>query len=154
MSPADLAAAVLQGLVGPALVALLPYCLRLVRWYLAAKAIRDFNAALAAAPTEEARQIIRSNPPPPPPDVNKITTIVVLLLSGLALAGALAEHRPVIAKLLAPEERCPHRCPRGEECIRGVCGKLSEDGLGPQSAALYEGSPMIDSDPWPRRSDG
>jgi hypothetical protein len=138
---------IIQTLIAAALVPLALRALELYKWRRRVADLLEYNTQLAAAPAE-ARAELEKNPPPAPPDLGALKTILVLLFSGLALlAGARGPITAALLRRTPANDACPQTCPPGESCVGGVCGVvvLQPDArVGPQSAAVLLGSPLVD----------
>lgn len=101
--------------IAGAALALVGLLLRFAAWRLRVRDVQAFNAALAAAPSEETREVIRSNPPPPPGQDLTRLGVLLLLLSGAAIGVPLAQGATVAEDGNA--ERCDKSADCGPGCI-------------------------------------
>lgn len=143
--------------LGIGLLSLLGMLLKVWAWRRRAQDLREHQARLASATTEEQRAIIRSNPPPDLPD-QIFKVLVVALLSGLALACSEPAYRLVSARGQGPACLCRPRCRTDEVCQGRICTKMARPApkeeaasapkpgspVGPQSAA----EPVLATQRW------
>ena len=83
--------------LGIGLLSLFGMALKVWAWRKRAQDLREHAARLAAATSEQQRQIVASNPPPDLPD-QIFRVLVVVLLSGLGLACSEPAYRLVAAR--------------------------------------------------------
>lgn len=100
---------------------------RFVAWRLRVRDVQSFNAALAAAPTEEARTLIRSNPPPPAGDDLTRLGVLLLLLSSATIGLPLAQGATVAAEGNADRCEKASDCGPGCACRDGQCRCAAND---------------------------
>lgn len=143
--------------LGAAVLSFFAMLLKVWAWRKRAADLREHQARLAAATTEEQRALIRSNPPPDLPD-QIFRVLVVVLLSGLGLACGEPAMRLVSARGPGgPASLCRPRCQRDEVCEGRICTKLARPAasgsasapnpqpqVGPQSAA----EPVLATQRW------
>jgi hypothetical protein len=110
--------------LGIGLLSLLGMLLKVWAWRRRAQDLREHQARLASAATEEQRAIIRSNPPPDLPD-QIFKVLVVALLSGLALACSEPAYKLVAARGQGPASLCRPRCRSDEVCEGRICTKMA-----------------------------
>ncbi len=110
--------------LGIGLLSLFGMLLKVWAWRKRAADLREHQARLASATTEEQRAIIRSNPPPDLPD-QIFRVLVIALLSGLALACSEPAMRLVSARGQGPASLCRPRCRTDEVCQGRICTKLA-----------------------------
>ena len=144
--------------LGIGLLSLFGMLLKVWAWRKRAQDLREHQARLASAATEEQRAIIRSNPPPDLPD-QIFKVLVVALLSGLALACSEPAYK--LVALRGPggtASLCKPRCRTDEVCRGSICTKMarpapkeeaasapkSSSPVGPQSSA----EPVLATQRW------
>lgn len=108
-----------------ALLSLFGMLLKVWAWRKRAQDLREHQARLASAATEEQRAIIRSNPPPDLPD-QIFKVLVVALLSGLALACSEPAYKLVSARGQGPASLCRPRCRTDEVCQGRICTQMAK----------------------------
>lgn len=127
--------------LGAAFLSFMAMLLKVWAWRKRAADLREHQARLAAATTEEQRALVRSTPPPDLPD-QIFRVLVVVLLSGLGLAcGEPAMRLVSVRGPGGPASACRPRCQRDEVCEGRICTKLArpaasapQPSVGPQSA--------------------
>ena len=143
--------------LGIGLLSLFGMVLKVWAWRKRAQDLREHQARLASATTEEQRAIILSNPPPDLPD-QIFKVLVVALLSGLALACSEPAYRLVSARGQGPASLCRPRCRTDEVCRGSICTQMarpapkdeaasapkSSGPVGPQSSA----EPVLANQRW------
>ena len=113
--------------LGIGLLSLFGMSLKIWAWRKRAQDLREHQARLASATTEEQRAIIRSNPPPDLPD-QIFKVLVVALLSGLALACSEPAYKLVAARGQVPggpASLCRPRCRADEVCQGRICTQMA-----------------------------
>lgn len=120
--------------LGIGMLSLLGMLLKIWAWRKRAQDLREHQARLAAAATEEQRAIIRSNPPPDLPD-QIFKVLVVALLSGLALACSEPAYRLVARGQPGPASLCRPRCRTDEVCEGRICTKMARPAPKDESAS-------------------
>lgn len=135
--------------LGAAVLSFFAMLLKVWAWRKRAADLREHQARLAAATTEEQRALIRSNPPPDLPD-QIFRVLVVVLLSGLGLAcGEPAMRLVSVRGPGGPASLCRPRCQRDEVCEGRICTKLARPAphpVGPQSSVEAALSPRTWTD--------
>lgn len=122
--------------LGIGLLSLLGMLLKVWAWRRRAQDLREHQARLASAATEEQRAIIRSNPPPDLPD-QIFKVLVVALLSGLALACSEPAYKLVAARGPGgPASLCKPRCRSDEVCEGRICTKMARPAPKDEAASL------------------
>ncbi len=126
-----------------ALLSLIAMSLKIWAWRKRAQDLREHQARLSSATTEEQRAIIRSNPPPDLPD-QIFKVLVVALLSGLALACSEPAYRLVASRGPGgPASLCRPRCRTDEVCQGRICTKLARPAPKEEAASAPKpGSPV------------
>ena len=83
-----------------------------------------------------------------PPKAGRIAIFVAMAVSGATGAGVAPAYEALRPTIEA--HYCPRRCPQGEECVRGVCGKLTkptsplpDKPSAPEGAAVFSVTPPI-----------
>jgi hypothetical protein len=128
--------------LGIGLLSLIAMSLKVWAWRKRAQDLREHQARLASATTEEQRAIIRSNPPPDLPD-QIFKVLVVALLSGLALACSEPAYKLVSARGQGPASLCRPRCRTDEVCQGRICTKMARPAPKEEAASAPKpGSPV------------
>ena len=110
--------------LGIGLLSLFGMLLKVWAWRKRAQDLREHQARLASATTEEQRAIIRSNPPPDLPD-QIFKVLVVALLSGLALACSEPAYKLVASRGQGAASLCHPRCRTYEVCRGSICTQMA-----------------------------
>jgi len=127
--------------LGIGFLSLLGMALKVWAWRKRAQDLREHQARLASAATEEQRAIIRSNPPPDLPD-QIFKVLVVALLSGLALACSEPAYKLVAARGPGATSLCKPRCRSDEVCEGRICTKMARPAPKESAGAPQPGSPV------------
>ena len=110
-------------------------------------------AALEAS-TPVSRPEIEKHAPQPPPDLGPMI-LLIAAISGAAGTGYVGTRFAADTfKAAAEAAACPRKCPNGEECHNGVCGKLArppgpqpmprpDKPSPPESAAIFTSTPAF-----------
>lgn len=133
--------------LGIGLLSLFGMLLKVWAWRKRAQDLREHQARLASATTEEQRAIIRSNPPPDLPD-QIFRVLVVALLSGLALACSEPAYK--LVALRGPggtASLCRPRCRTDETCEGRICTKLARPAESASAGAREPASAPKSSSP-------
>ena len=102
-----------------AVITVIALLARIVTWRLRVRDVQRFNAALAAAPNDVARAIIRRNPPPEPSsDLTKIG-ILVLICSGASVGLPIALGSQDSPAIGLDAEGNADRCEKASDCGPG-----------------------------------
>lgn len=94
------------------------------------------------------RPDIEKHAPTAPPDLGPIL-LLVAAISGSAGVGYVGTRFAAETFRNAAETAyCPRKCPNGEECVRGVCGKLAKPlqdtpPAPPESSAIFTSTPAF-----------
>jgi hypothetical protein len=99
--------------------------------------------------TPSSRPDLEKHAPQPPPDLGPII-LLIGAISGAAGAGYVGtQFAADTFRTAAEAAACPKRCPNGEECHNGVCGKLArppapdKPSSPPESAAIFTSTPAF-----------
>lgn len=128
--------------LGIGLLSLIAMSLKVWAWRKRAQDLREHQARLASAATEEQRAIIRSNPPPDLPD-QIFKVLVVALLSGLALACSEPAYRLVSARGQGPASLCKPRCRTDEVCQGRICTQMAKPAPKEEAASVPKPSSPV-----------